>query len=366
MDQRKILNALNLCFSPNIEAVIKLLSLFSLPEEIYYLNEEKLKNLGFKEETISNFLKKRKEIDLEKEWQRLEKERVRIILNPSLSKKWGEKEDKEYPFLLKEISRPPLFLYLKGDLLKEDNYFSCVGTRWPSDYGKMITDDLAGDLAFSGFTIVSGLAKGIDSLSHKACLSRNKRTIAIVATGLDIVYPFENRKLAKEIEKNGAIISEFPLGTPPFPYNFPLRNRIIAGISKGALIIEAKKKSGALITANLALEEGREVFAVPGPIFSKTSEGPNNLIKQGAHLVTEVNDILAIFNLEEVVKKEKEIKGETEEEKLILEVLKDEPLSIEEIIKKTKLEAAKVNSGLILMEVNGKIKGKGEKYMINS
>lgn len=354
--QKKFLNALNVALCQNPEGVIKILSVYSLPEEAFKISQIKLEKLGFKKETILRFLKRKDNIDIEKEWQKLKKENIRLI----------SIEDEEYPNLLKEIIKPPALLYVKGKLLVDEKYFASVGTRWPSDYGKMVTSDLVGDLAQNGFTIVSGMARGIDSLSHRAALLRKKRTIAIVGTGLDIVFPPENKKLAKEIVKEGAIISEFPLETPALPYNFPLRNRIIAGMSLGVLVIEGRKKSGALITANLAIEEGREVFATPGPIYSKTSAAPNNLIKQGAHPLTDVNDILAAFDLKGTIEKERKIKGETEEENLILKILEERPASIDQIIKETKLDTAKVNSALILMEIKGKVKKSGNKYHITS
>lgn len=355
-EQKKFLNTLNIALSPNPEGVLKILDQFPLPEKAYNISEESLKNLGFRKETISNFLKRRERINVEKEWQKLKKENIKVIA----------KDENEYPPLLKEIAKPPSLLYIKGELLLKEKYFASVGTRWPSDYGKMVTTEIVGDIAEAGFTIVSGMARGIDTLSHKAALEKNKRTVAVFGTGLDIIFPPENKKIEKEIEKNGAIISEFPLQTPPFKHNFSLRNRIIAGVSIGTLIIEAKEKSGALITANLALNEGREVFAIPGSIYSKTSEGCNNLIKQGAHPVTSANDILSVFELEKVLKAEKEITGKTKEEKIILETIKDNPKSIDEIIKETKIEAGTVNSTLIFLEIEKKVKRSGGKYYINN
>lgn len=355
-EQKKFLNALNIIFASNIEAVLKMLAVCDCPKTAFNIGISQLQDFHFRQDTISNFLKKQKEIDIEKEWQKLEKEKIRTIA----------KDEKEYPFLLKEIAKPPALLYIKGEFLPEEKYFSCIGTRWPSDYGKMVTPEIVGDIANYGFTVISGMARGIDTLSHKAALERGKRTIAIVGTGLDIVFPPENKKLSQEIEKNGAIISEFPLGTPPLQHNFPQRNRIIAGISMGTLVIEAKEKSGALITANLAIEEGREVFAVPGPIYSKTSAGCNKIIKQGACLVSCADDILVEFDLEKSIEEKKEIKGKTEEETLILKLLKENSFSADEIIKKTKLSAETINSALILLEIEKKIKRSGEKYAINN
>lgn len=354
--QKKILNAINVAFSPNQEAILKLTKIFPSPEKIYDLKYKDLEELGFKKPTIESFLKRKEEVDIEKEWEKLEKENIRIITQ----------NENDYPPLLKEIANPPVLLYIKGNLLQNEKYFSCVGTRWPSDYGKMVTSDIVGDLANEDFTIVSGMARGIDTLCHKTALERKKRTIAVVGTGLDIVFPPENKKLSKEIEENGAIISEFPLGTPPLQYNFPQRNRIIAGMSMGVLVIEAKEKSGALITANLALEEGREIFAVPGPIYSKNSIGCNKLIKEGAHIVNSSEDIFSVFGIKSEERLGKMVLGKSEEENAILETLKKEPKSIEKIIKKTNLPANIVNSTLILLEIEGKIKKVGEKYYINN
>ena len=353
--QRGYLNALNIILGANPERLIKILSYCPSPEDAFNISQTELEKLNFKGETINSFLGERERINIDNEWKKIEKEGARLIV----------KEDEEYPKLLKEIANPPPLLYIKGNLLPREKYLSCVGTRWPSDYGKMVTPEIVGNLAEEGFTIVSGMARGIDTLSHRTVLSHGKRTVAIVGNGLNIVFPPENKKLAKEIEKQGAIISEFPLGTDPLKYNFPLRNRIIAGMSLGTLVVEGSEKSGALITANLALEEGREVFAVPGSIYSKVSKGPNNLIKQGAHPVTQVSDILSVFDLE-IVSKEKEIKGENMEENLIIEVLKKEPAQIEKLIKETRLSISKISSSLILMEIKGKVKRSGNQYFINS
>jgi len=353
--QKNYLNALNIILGSSPERLIKVLSRFSDPQDAFNISRIDLEKLNFQKETIESFLRERKKINIKQEWQKLKEENVILI----------SKEDNDYPELLKEIIKPPALLYIKGVLLQKERYFACVGTRWPSDYGRMVAPNLIGDLTEADFTIVSGMARGIDNLAHKAALSRGERTVAVIGTGLDIVFPPENKKLAKEIERRGAIISEFPLGTPPLKYNFPLRNRIIAGMTLGTLVLEGSEKSGALITANSALAEGREVFAVPGPIYSKTSKAPNNLIKQGAHPVTKVSDILSVFDLKEGFKKEKEIKGETTEENLIIETLKREPAQIEQIIKVTKLDVSKVSSTLILMEIKGKVSRTGNKYFIN-
>jgi len=270
-------------------------------------------------------------------------------------------QDKNYPKLLKKIKNPPEVLYLRGGVWPEENCFGVVGTRMCSAYGKEIALEIAGDLAEAGLTIVSGLAPGIDSFSHKATLERGKRTIAVLGTGLDekSIYPQENLKLAEKIlETGGALISEYPPGTHGSEFTFPQRNRIISGLSLGVLVVEAKQKSGALITANWAKKQGRKIFAIPGPIHSLNSRGCHYLIKQGAKLVENVNDILKELNLP-IKEGAKEITGETPEENLILGVLKGEALDIDKIIEKTKLPAATVASTLAILEIKGKVKNLG-------
>ena len=271
-------------------------------------------------------------------------------------------KDKNYPKLLKEIKDPPEVLYYEGELKSEENCFAVVGTRMSSSYGKQVALEIAGDLAEAGLTIVSGLAPGIDSFSHIATLEDRKRTIAVLGTGLDekSIYPQENLKLAREIlETGGALISEYPPGTRGTQFTFPQRNRIISGLSLGVLIIEAKQKSGALITANWAKKQGRKIFAIPGPIHSLNSKGCHYLIKhEVAKLVENANDILKELNLPL-----KELSsfygGENEEENLILNSLKEDALDIDKIIDRTKLSAATVTSTLAILEIKGKLKNLG-------
>lgn len=201
--------------------------------------------------------------------------------------------DGDYPSLLKQIGEPPLVLYIRGhgELLSK-HAVAIVGTRRPTAYGTSVTLRLASDLAQRGLVVVSGLARGIDSAAHRGALEGGGKTVAVLGTGADVIYPRENKKLAEKIVESGAVISEFPLGTSPSPQNFPIRNRIISGLSLGAVIIEAAEYSGSLITSRLALEQDREVFALPGNITSAQSFGPNHLIKQGAKLVDSWIDVV--------------------------------------------------------------------------
>jgi DNA processing protein len=273
-------------------------------------------------------------------------------------------KDKNYPRLLKKIKDAPEVLYYRGEILPNENCFAIVGTRRYSSYGKQVALEITGDLAEAGLIIVSGLAPGIDTFSHTAAVERKKRTIAVLGTGLDekSIYPQSNLKLARKIlETGGCLISEYPPGTPGSQFTFPNRNRIISGLSLGVLVVEAKQKSGALITANYAFSQNRKVFAIPGPIYSSNSKGCHYLIKQGAKLVENANDILKELNLLELPKLTSPglVWGENEEESLILEVLKEEALDIDKIIEKTKLSAQKVASTLAILEIKGKVRNLG-------
>jgi DNA processing protein len=279
-------------------------------------------------------------------------------------------EDKKYPKLLKEIKDPPKTLYYRGEIKFDENCFAVVGTRRFSPYGKQVALEMAGDLAEAGLTIVSGLAPGIDTFCHQAVVERKKRTIAVLGTGLDekTIYPQPNLKLAQRIlETGGCLISEYPPGTPGSKFTFPSRNRIISGLSLGVLVVEAKQKSGALITANHAFEQKRKVFAVPGPIYSLNSKGCHYLIKRGAKLVENANDILKELNLPlPTPGVGYSVTGETPEENLILGALKEEALDVDKIIEKTKLSAAKVASTLAILEIKGKVRNLGGNiYAIN-
>lgn len=313
------------------------------------------------EKIAQEFSDWRKKIEPEKEWEKLLKEKIRIITI----------KDENYPQLLKEIYDPPAIIYYKGELKKEEKYpLSVVGTRKMTPYGRQACEELARDLARAGITIISGLALGIDGLAHKTALKEKGRTLAVLGGGIDkeTFYPKLHQDLAKKIVENGgAIMSEYPFGFWPTRYTFPARNRIISGLSLGTLVIEAPIESGALITAKSALEQNREVFAVPGSIYSKNSTGCNWLIKLGAKPVTWAKDILEEFNLDTETANESKIVAQTQEEEILLKYLTREPIQVNELIELSGLPSAQVLATLSLMELESKVKNLGSgNYVTNN
>ena len=273
-------------------------------------------------------------------------------------------QDKEYPCLLKQIDNPPFVLYGKGDkgCFNDLNHFvGVVGTRKVTNYGRQVTELLTAELVNARCVIVSGLALGVDAIAHQTTIENNGKTIAVLGSGVDICYPSSNSKIYNEIvSEYGAVISEYPLGMKPSIGSFPSRNRIIAGFSQAVLVTEGAEDSGSLITASNALEFGRKVFAVPGPITSSLSKGPNSLIGKGAKLVTSGGDILRELGLQgdkrdTGAKSGRLIKGETKEEQKILDLLQNEELSFDEIVKRTKSDSSKMSILLSMMEIKGMI-----------
>ncbi len=349
----KYWNAINLNTRIGPVKFKKLYNYFDTMEEVWQTDSLKLLKCGLKEKDINYFLAKRQSIDANSEFEKLLKENIELI----------SIKDKKYPKLLKEIFAPPPLLYVRGNI-DTNPCIGVVGTRKYSSYGKQVVENIVKDLALSKITIVSGLALGIDALAHQETLNNNGQTYAILGSGVNqgSIYPSNNRIIADKIlEKGGAIISEYPYGTPPLKQNFPARNRIISGLSLATLVIEAPKESGALITANFALEQNRDVFAVPGNIFSKNSEGTNNLIKKGAAMVTSAADILEELNLKEIINTgiKKEIMPDSPEEEKIVSSLSQDPIHIDKIAKITGLNIKNVSSTLTIMEIKGMVKNMG-------
>ena len=265
-------------------------------------------------------------------------------------------KDDVYPECLKEISNPPLKLYYKGnlDLLKEERLIAVVGTRNPSSYGKLCCEYMVKKMSRANITVVSGFAKGIDSIAHKTSLLTDGKTIAVIASGLDIVYPASNLSLYREIEEKGLILSEYEAGVKPFKSNFPQRNRIIAGLSRGTIVVESKDRGGSLITADLALEFNRDVYAVPGDVFSEYSKGCNNLIRDArAKSLSNINELLEDYswNIEEKNENNKYTKNQL----LILNSLSSEK-NLDNILIETKIEQTEILAELMALEIMGVIK----------
>jgi DNA processing protein len=328
---------------------------FGKLERAWQASATELETAGLDSRSIEAVVSNRPKISLDAEMEKLERYKVTVLTY----------KDEAYPFRLKEIYEPPPVIYVRGSLTPEDDWsLAVVGTRRPTFYGREVAEQIAGDLARNRITIVSGLAKGIDATAHHTALDSGGRSIAVFGCGLDIVYPKEHVKLARQIMENGAIVSEFPLGTTPRRENFPLRNRIMSGLSLGVLVVEAGEVSGALITAGHALEQNREVFAVPGSVLSAVSRGTNRLIQEGAKLVSGANDILEELNLTMAVQQieVKELVPATETESTILQILRNlspEPTHIDEVGHQSRLPIATVSSALSMMELKGMVKQVG-------
>ncbi len=309
-----------------------------------------LREAGLDRRSIENLLNARKTVDLDRELERVQKAGARILT-------W---EDADYPPLLRNLADAPPLLYVKGQLNTADREWTVaiVGTRRASAYGRQAAEVLATALVHNGITIVSGLARGIDAYAHEAALKANGRTLGILACGIDQVYPPEHAKLAARIADCGALLTEAPCGSPPEAGNFPARNRIISGLSLGTIVVEAGETSGALITADRALEQGREVFAVPGNIFARTSHGTNSLLKEGATLVTSAQDVLEALNLK-MVTAHSEVRAvipEDPTEAKLFALLSHEPTHIDYLVRESGLPVAQVSSTLALMELKGSVR----------
>ncbi len=323
-----------------------------------------LAEAGLDAKTIDKLIAHRSTVTPQHELEVLEKKRIQVIT-------W---KDANYPPLLRKIEYAPPVLYIYGTFTEDDRRFTLgiVGTRKMSTYGRQVTERFSTELAQGKITIVSGLALGVDTVAHTAALDAGGRTLAILASGLDTIYPPANYNLAKRIVESGqgALISTFPLGVRPDASNFPARNHIISALSLGVLVTEAPPKSGALITANSALNQGREVFAVPGGIFSQASAGVNKLIQDGAHPVTSTRDILECLNIHVIPQNEetrtqlKTLSPDSPEEHALLKYLSLEACHIDELTRQSELEANVVSSTLTMMELKGMVKHVGSMHYV--
>jgi len=352
--------SLNMAFI-GFKTLEKLLEVFKTPENILKQKANHLKTVeGVGEEKAERITSLANGIQAKAEIEKAKKLGVEILTL--------EKEN--YPSILKQIYDPPIILYARGNFRESDkNSIAIIGSRRTSVQGRLNAQKFAYEIAASGWTIVSGLARGIDTAAHMGALRSHGRTIAVLGSGIDVMYPAENKELADNISKNGVLLSEFPFGTQPLRENFPRRNRIVSGLSKAIVVVEASEKSGALITAGFALEQGREVFVIPGDVSIPTTRGSHLLLKDGANLALTPDDILAETEKEEIRepkisevlqpkdKKEKKIKSElNKEQNELLKIMNNEPMHIDEIKELSNLGLQELNKLLLKLEICGSIK----------
>jgi DNA processing protein len=307
---------------------------------------------GLSHKLAERVIQVRADVDLDKYLSRVDALGITILT-------W---DDALYPPRLKEIDQPPPVLYIRGELKPEDTWaVAVVGTRRVSVYGRQVAEELGSFLAANGVTVVSGLARGVDAITHQSALKAGGRTIAVLGCGVDRIYPPEHAQLAGKVVGSGALISDYPLGTPPDASNFPPRNRIISGLSMATVVVEAGETSGALITAQFALDQGREVFAVPGNILAPQSKGTNKLIVQGAHPMLSVGDLLEVLNLTRVTEQRhvRKVLPVDEIESKLMSVLTHEPLQMDEITIKTGLPIERVSATLVMLELKGLVRQVG-------
>ncbi len=348
-DNQKACLGFSLCSGIGPMTFIKLIARFGSPHLAFHSPAEGLQGIFFRESQYKSFIQFRSHYSYEKEIERLHSQNIWVITQYHT----------DYPKLLKNISDPPICIFGKGDRnsinFASDTCVGVVGTRKPTAYGRYVSEELGKSFASSGLVIVSGMATGIDTISHKAAIEKQGRTIAVLGTAIDIIYPPENRELHNQILKEyGIVISEYPPGMGTLRGMFALRNRIIVGLSKAVVVVEGGEHSGSLITARYAAENGRDVYAVPGPITSEMSIGPHILLREGAHILTNAKDLLRDFGLrqesEMIVQKPTDL---TDEEKKIYDVLSIRKQYADEVAKKVSLSVSDALPILSLLEVRG-------------
>lgn len=313
---------------------------------------ESFQKIGLPGRVLKNFFALRSEVDLDQIFESIIASDTTVLTLL----------DEHYPRLLREIDQAPPVIYVKGSLTPADEFsVAMVGTRRVTAYGQQVTRDTSTYLAGHGLTIVSGLARGVDGLAHQHALQAGGRTIAVLGSGVDVIYPPEHRKLAEAIIENGAIISDYPMGTQPEGINFPPRNRIISGLSLATIVVEAGERSGALITADFAVEQGRDVFSVPGNVFSPASRGTNSLIQKGAYVMVSPQDVLDVLDLSQIehYKDARQTLPANTTESKILQAMDYEPIHVDEICNKVSLPVEKVSAALTMMELKGMVQHVG-------
>lgn len=352
MDEKQFWVGFNLVRGIGAVRLQALINHFGDAKSAWQGTPEELRAAGLGTKVIERLLEVRQGVDLEKLWDKITAQGIKILT-------W---DDELYPPRLKEIEQPPPVLYVRGEILTEDHFaVAIVGTRKVTPYGRQVTEELSAFLAANGVTVVSGLARGVDAVAHSAALKAGGRTVAVLGSGVDRIYPSENRAIAEQMMARGALVSDYPIGTAPESTNFPPRNRIISGLSLAVVVIEAGETSGALITAEFAAEQGREVFAVPGSILAPQSKGTNKLIQNGALPLLTPQDLLQALNLTRVgeQKAARKILPADEVEAQLLNALGNEPMHVDEIRNQTGLPVEKVSAALVMMELKGMVRQVG-------
>ena len=363
MTDREALVSLNMVLEIGSLRLQKLLSFFGNPREILKASKSRLMQVEGIGSLLAGKICALKPDCLKRELDMAAGRNLKIITI----------EDSDYPVNLRQIPGAPIVLYVLGELKKEDSRsIGVVGSRSASYYGLSNARRFSSELALKGLTIVSGMARGVDTFAHRGALQQGGRTIAVMGSGFNNIYPEENKGLAQEISRSGAVISEFPMDTPPAKINFPRRNRIISGLSLGVLVVEAARNSGALITVGFGLEQGREIFALPGAIDSSTSFGTNDLIKQGAKLVSCVEDIVEEFDLPPVIRTDTRLdiafepKGLGKEELLLLELFSDQPLCLDELAEMTSMGISRLSVSILKLQLKKMIRPLPGKQFISN
>lgn len=327
-------------------------------ETAWKANPADLAEAGLGAKLVERVIQARESVDLEKISEQIARQGIQILT-------W---DDEAYPARLREIDQPPPVLYLRGEYLPDDVFaVAIVGTRRVTPYGRQVTEEIASFLAANGITVVSGLARGVDAVAHTAALKAGGRTIGVLGSGVDRIYPPEHRALAEQMMERGAVVSDYAPGTPPDASNFPPRNRIISGVSLAVVVIEAGETSGALITAEFAAEQGREIFAVPGSILAPQSKGTNKLIQNGAQPLLTASDLMQALNLTRMGehKAARKILPSDEVEAKLLAALGEQPVHVDELGNQTGLPIEKVSATLTLMELKGMVRQVGGMHYVS-
>lgn len=352
MDDKKYWIGFNLIKGIGAVRMQGLVAYFGDLESAWKADPAELARAGLGAKLVERVLGARKQVDLDQVWAKIEAQGIQIFT-------W---QDESYPARLREIDQPPPVLYVRGEYLPDDVFaVAIVGTRKVTPYGRQVTEEIASFLAANGITIISGLARGVDVIAHQTALKAGGRTLAVLGSGVDKIYPPEHRGLAEQMMTRGAIISDYAVGTPPDASNFPPRNRIISGLSLAVVVVEAAETSGALITAEFAAEQGREVFAVPGSILAPQSKGTNKLIQNGALPLLSPNDLMQALDLTRIGEKKmvRKLVPSDETEARVLDVLGPEPVHVDEIRNLANLPIEKVSATLALMELKGMVRQVG-------